>query len=551
MQWSTALFIAAVCATSACQKSGFLGFGREKGKRSEGVRVSPKETDNSGSRAGDRGGISDRPETLEPASPGGENVSAGQQPIPGSERFLPYGPPGTNGPGLPGQPGGVGPYPPYPGSGSGSSGGGVFLPPWFVGSASGPYIPELPPFVGDPSEGFPPWSGGGSGAGGTGGSGGGSGNGGFVPGGSNSGNPNEGFPGQFVSPRPSEPPSEPPCEPGKDCDGGSGGSSTGSGTTTGSGGSGTAVCDARQRPCPSPSSTPGRDSPNESFPKVDHPIFGGGTGVIKCVPGRPCKPPVMPPREAFGSSTWTYWGGDLVLPPMGWQDPPQFYPPLPPVVHYPPYPPPEGKVWLELTVIQTDHESWWKNCLWAAVEGNQDWTPIACNKDRSANGRKVFLLADAYPACNKVQVLIETYHNQGNICNLRMQQGLPCEGPYAEQGRVDYSRNPFFAHEAVFYRMYDRQTIRNPDPLIRPNVNWVIGDVNALSAAMTEYRADGRNKWLRVFFEDQPRENLDRTIAAPQQWQRLGVDFNDYVFDVKGLNVKFDIAGSGLSCESR
>jgi hypothetical protein len=268
-------------------------------------------------------------------------------------------------------------------------------------------------------------------------------------------------------------------------------------------------------------------------------VGGGGGGLVT--------------GDGHGHSHFHYEEGFVLVPvPVLLLPPPIFYPPLiPPRVFYPPYAPPAGKTWLELTVVQTDHESWWKNCLWAAVDGSQDWTPIACNKDRSANGRKVYLLADAYPACNKVQVFVETYQNQGNICNLRNQQGAPCEGPYAEQGRMDYSRNPFFSHEAMFFKVYDRHGIKAPDPLIKPNAGWVLGDVNALSQAMTDYRMDGRNKWLRVFFEDQPRENLDRTIASPGQWQRFGIDFNDYVFDVKGVNVNFDIAGSGLSCESR
>lgn len=516
------LWIVCSLAASGCQGAGFLGMGQKQSTEDKRTTLNPKESDQAGARGADKGGSSMGPTTVAPGKPGGENVSPGQQPIPGSETKLPYpvpssGPGGSSAPGYPGQgpngvtgsgvgngsgfiPGGNGPGAAVGGSGSGGGSGG------FPGSGSG-YGP------GYPNEGFPPgtqvppgvpgWSGNGSGSGG--GSGG---PGSIVP--PIGGNPDEGFP--FPKPPPG----------GGQLGGGSGSFGPGSPNWGGSG-SGTSGCLIPLFGC---GQTPA--NPNEGFP-VKPPIVVVGPPLVVT----PLNPPLLP-------HFWT----PIVKPP-------QFYPPLPPEPQ-PPYPAPKGKTWLELTVVQTDHESWWKNCLWVAVEGNQPWKAIACNKDRAANGRTVFLLADEFPACNKVQVFIETYHNQGNICNIRAQQGLPCEGPYAADGKIDYSRNPFFAHEAVFYRAYDRIGIRTPDALIRPNVTWVLGDTNALSQAMTDFRGPvGRNKWLRIFFEDQPRENLDRVVAAPAQWKKYGIDFNDYVFDVKGRNVNFNVVGSGLTCDSR
>ncbi len=558
------LWIAFAVVSTGCQGAGFLGLGPKKSSQDKNTTISPRESDQAGARGADKGGAANSPTTGAQGVPGGENFSPGQQPVPGSEGALPYpipnNPNNPNNPnfpgsgpgseGLPGNPGQIsgsgqgggnsnfpGQYPNgvsgsgggngssyFPGSnvpgtnvGGGGSGGGTGVIP---GSGTG-YGP------GNPNEGFPPgtqvppgtsgWTGSGSGTGG-----------GLIPPGTTprpiGSNPNEGFP----NPIPPIPPigsgqygggtgsyGQPPINWG-----GGGTGSYGLPPYNGGGGSGTSGCIIPNVGC----------GPNEDFP---------GNPPIVVVP--PVIPPINPP-------IWPIFWEPLPRPPV-------FYPPPPPVVSQPPQPPypaPKGKTWLELTVVQTDHESWWKNCLWVAVEDNQPWKAIACNKDKSANGRTVFLLADEYPACNKVQVFVETYHNQGNICNIRAQQGLPCEGPYAPDGKIDYSRNPFFAHEAVFFRAYDRIGIKSPDPLIRPNVNWVLGDTNALSQAMGDFRGpDGRNKWLRIFFEDQPRGNLDKVVAAPAQWKKYGVDFNDYVFDVKGRNVKFNIEGSGLTCESK
>lgn len=212
--------------------------------------------------------------------------------------------------------------------------------------------------------------------------------------------------------------------------------------------------------------------------------------------------------------------------------------------------PPPNKTYIKLQVVQAVYESWWKNCLSARVEGEEGWQFVGCNKDPNSVGRTVELLASIWPACNRVQLKTETYHNLGSVCNMRMQAGLPCEGPYKDSPDFNYSRSPSNASDRAFYRIYDRNTILQPDPLIQANAGWALPDVQLLSEEMKEFRGpEGKNKWLRGFFEDQPRVNLDKVVQSPQDWKRFGVDFNDFVFDVRGENVKFTIDGSGLPCD--
>lgn len=388
--------------------------------------------------------------------------------------------------------------PTYPGSSGGDFNGGD-------SSSSGNSVFNPPQDPGNPTEGFPP---GGSGSSGGDSSTGGSSSGGYSTGGFASGgdssstqpplpsNPTEGFPPGSGS------------SGGDSNTGGSGsfGDSSGNWNSSnlggGNGGEGAS------------SGSGGSSDPREGFP----PATNGGNGNSGTNQG-----------QSGGDGNFT--GGNSGKN-SGRGDPPQ------------------GKEWLELTLIQAAHESWWKNCIAARVEGEEDWQFAGCNKDPGAVGRTIQLMASAWPACNKVQILVETYQNQGPVCHIRMQSGLPCEGPYREPPHFNYARSTASLPDQDFMRLYNWQTVLNPDPLIQSNAGWVFPDVQRLSAEMREFAGDSnRNKWIRGFFEDQPRANLEAVRKHPDQWKQRGIDYNDFVFDVKGRNVNFFVEGSGLRCE--
>ena len=198
--------------------------------------------------------------------------------------------------------------------------------------------------------------------------------------------------------------------------------------------------------------------------------------------------------------------------------------------------PPGDKVLLELKVVQNNYEAWWKNCLDITV--GSETKRIACNKDAAGLGVTRYFLADKPPACNRVRVSIGTYKNIGDNCSKRLKQGLECNGPYPSS--PDWTRSPSRASEAEFYFGYDFKGILSRDALIKFPT-----DYPTLQKAMENYRAGGANRWLRLFFEDQPKENVDAVRRAPGTWHEKGVDFNDYTFDVKGENVLFYVEGAG------
>ena len=201
---------------------------------------------------------------------------------------------------------------------------------------------------------------------------------------------------------------------------------------------------------------------------------------------------------------------------------------------------PEGKTLLQLQVKQLQSDAWYKNCLSISLNGQTQ--NVGCNKDPKSVGRWVYLIADKAPACNNVSVKIDTYFNQGTECNERVARGLTCEGPYND--KPDQSRSPFVAADREFYKVHDHSNLNRRDPLIKPNFDWAL-----LGNEMTAYAALKNTSWLRVFFEDLSKSSLETARKNPSAADSNGVNFNDYIFDIKGDDVKVGIEGTDVSCK--
>jgi hypothetical protein len=205
---------------------------------------------------------------------------------------------------------------------------------------------------------------------------------------------------------------------------------------------------------------------------------------------------------------------------------------------------------ISLNVIQTSSESWWRNCLYAKTAYSNGWGFVSCNKDTTGNQTSVSLPAMA-GVCNVISLKIETYKNVGSTCADRARHGLSCEGPYYDQ--PDSAASPqsdafsISSGKTSAYSIYTVDNINNPDPMIISNSNWAVPDFRSLQGQMASWNgANTKNTWVRVFFEDQSAAAIAQARQSQSQQRALGVDYNDYVFDLKSEGISFTIENAGM-----
>jgi len=193
---------------------------------------------------------------------------------------------------------------------------------------------------------------------------------------------------------------------------------------------------------------------------------------------------------------------------------------------------PPDKVLLQLRVVQLNYEAWWKNCLIVSVAG--DTKAVGCNKTTALN-TTVNLLANK-GVCNKLDIRVQTYFPIDGACS----PNSVCNGPYNSAVNIDRTAGDIYS--APFFKAYDRNNILRRDPLIA-----ISDSTSEIKAQMDSYAgSQTNNRWVRVYFEDQNKENLDSVLANPTNLAlrvERGIDFNDYVFDIRGEGVEYYING--------
>lgn len=208
---------------------------------------------------------------------------------------------------------------------------------------------------------------------------------------------------------------------------------------------------------------------------------------------------------------------------------------------------------ISLDVIQTSSESWWRNCLYAKTNHSNGWIFVSCNKGTAGNRASVSL-PGVSGACNIISLKIETFKNLGSACADRARLGQSCEGPYSDQpdGQATPQSDAFTTSntKTSAYSMYTVNNLNTPDPLIVSNSDWAVPDFRALQSQMTNWAsARAGNRWVRVFFEDQSPSAIEQSRASQERQRALGVDYNDYVFDLRSEGISFVIENSGKSCD--
>lgn len=208
----------------------------------------------------------------------------------------------------------------------------------------------------------------------------------------------------------------------------------------------------------------------------------------------------------------------------------------------------EPTVPISLKLLQTSPESWSKNCVSVSIVGSEGAEKnLGCNKDAQI-GSEVSL--DAKPdVCNVLRFKFSVYRNKGTCVS-----GQACAGKY--DATPDWVRDSSDAQGLKYLKTRDAANMMPLDASIQIRANGdksedqMRGEYTAAQKAAQDFVKIAGNRWLRVFFEDQSDTNLAAWEADAGNWQKYGVDFNDFVFDLKSEGVKFKVEGSTIdSCK--
>lgn len=233
----------------------------------------------------------------------------------------------------------------------------------------------------------------------------------------------------------------------------------------------------------------------------------------KAAEPQPTEPPAPAPERRNAAGT------GLVAPP----------PPPPP----PPAPaaePPVPERIIRLTVAQVQPESWWNSCLFLKVNDGEE-VPVGCGKDVSQIGKVVELPARR-DFCNLLKVrMVVTTGCPDNNCAIRT-----------------WERSSVVAADKPFFKFVEGPKMFPADADIRPEPSVAAALEAESKQADTFVKAQTGNTWQRMWFEDQTENNYTLWQADKTKWRERGIDFNDYVIDLKGENVAFTVDGSGLPC---
>lgn len=259
------------------------------------------------------------------------------------------------------------------------------------------------------------------------------------------------------------------------------------------------------------------------------------------------KPPVrspsgVSPRETDGPGNPP---ASPVPPPVTIVDPPGPSPtPTSTVV------PPQGTpVEVELKVLTLKPDAWWKSCLSAGfVGGSTDkLTLIGCNKDNDVQTGTTKTLTGYSGKCNTLRFVVQIYRNQGSECetNLARDPKAVCMGPYS--AKEDFTRSTQVASGSTFFKFYDARKQNPLDSLILLSSD-LKARIDADEKSAPAFSQNSANRWIRAFFEDQPEESIASTRADASRAEALGVDYNDFIFDVQAKNLKIAVEGSPITC---
>lgn len=215
-----------------------------------------------------------------------------------------------------------------------------------------------------------------------------------------------------------------------------------------------------------------------------------------------------------------------------------------------------------ISVAQVEPEAWYKVCMTAIVSNvNSTAVTIGCNKDTNQIGKAIEIGANK-GQCNKITLKAGVHRWQDNAGCVRHSVDPAKKANCCERGSLDpakacafpaspnWSRSTANTADNKTFKIFEAIKLNPPDA----DMHLKDSVRNALPSVVqqaTEFMKKAGSQWLRVYFDDQDDDRFDKWAADKSSWQANGIDFDDYIVDIKGEGVSFTVEGSGVECAAQ
>ena len=212
---------------------------------------------------------------------------------------------------------------------------------------------------------------------------------------------------------------------------------------------------------------------------------------------------------------------------------------------------------IKVSVQQFEPKAWFQVCVWAIVSNvDAKEVKIGCNKDTDIGKTEIQIGANK-DQCNKITLIAKIAKplEKPDGC-VRGSDDPKIACPYPAAGELDWktpainhwSRSTATAADVKLFKFFGSKNYKAKDAemTIDPAVQ---AKLDARNADIDAFLAKPGSSLVRVFLEDQPTENYDAFKSGTKSAKDSGIDFDDYIVDIKGEgNVRFTVEGSGIDC---
>lgn len=189
-----------------------------------------------------------------------------------------------------------------------------------------------------------------------------------------------------------------------------------------------------------------------------------------------------------------------------------------------------------------NHESWNKVCLYISANKGP-YEKLACNKQDSTPPKQFLEFSAGISQCVSLDFRLEVFAYTES-----------CRGKDPELCSTalnpDPIRHAVMEKDKGFFRFLAADQISR-DSLQKNSIqDQQISDeeLSKLKTESEEWLSESHGRqWYRLFIEDQSDDNMKAFLETGDA-NTTGIDFDDFVIDIRAIDVNFEVPGQGVNC---